>query len=207
MKIQAVLFDADGVVQRQAESFRSTLIGLLESPEADANAFLQDIFETERPSVTGQQSFEVGLETVLSRWHCRGTLQDALQAWEQLIVDETITDVIQRLRATGLYCGLATNQQSYRARYMSETLGYQTLFNATFYSCDLGYRKPDVRYFEAILETLSFPPRDILFIDDNEPNVKAAHQVGLNAALFQPGGETTDTVMHALLAHFNVPVS
>ena len=207
MDIQAVLFDADGVVQRQAESFRSILIGLLDSPQTQANAFLQAIFEAERPALIGQRNFVDDLAPILARWNCRGTLQDALSAWEQLVVDEAILEIIRRLRTASIYCGLATNQQQYRARYMSERLGYRDGFDATFYSCDLGYMKPDTRYFEALLEMLPFQSHHVLFIDDNAPNVTAAQQVGLHAALFQPGAETTGTVMRRLLAEYHVPIT
>ena len=39
----------------------------------------------------------------------------------------------------------------YRARYMSEDLGYSRLFDREFYSCDIGHKKPDAAYFLAIL--------------------------------------------------------
>ena len=184
MAIQAILFDADGVVQRQKPEFRSILTDVLGPPQDNLEAFLQDIFKTERPALTGARDFADDLAAVLLRWNCRGTVQEALRAWEQIHVDEGMITHINALRASGIYCGLATNQQSYRARYMSETLGYRTVFDREFYSCELGEMKPNPGYFQAILREMALPPDRVLFIDDHEANVLAARQVGLHASVF-----------------------
>ena len=205
MTIQAILFDADGVVQRQRMEFRSILSDVLGSGRDDFDAFLQDIFKTERPALTGQRNFVDDLGDVLLKWNCRGTVQEALRAWEQIHVDDGMLNRIKALQASGLYCGLATNQQAYRARYMSETLGYREIFDREFYSCALGYVKPDPGYFQAILEEMGIPADDVLFIDDHEPNVRAARQVGLNASLFQPESEADrQAVMQDLLAQYEL---
>ena len=205
MPIQAILFDADGVVQRQRAEFRSILSDVLGFPQDDFDVFLRDIFKAEHPALTGQRDFVEDLADVLLKWNCRGTIQDALRAWEQIHVHDDIINMIHTLRASGTYCGLATNQQPYRARYMSETLGYREVFDRQFYSCELGYMKPDTRYFQAILEEIAIPPGDVLFIDDHEPNVMAARQVGLNARVFQPEADANRrAVMQELLAQYEL---
>lgn len=205
MTIQAILFDADGVVQRQRAEFRSILSDLLGSPQDNIDAFLQDIFKPERPALTGHRNFVEDLADVLLKWNCRGTVQDALRAWEQIDVDDDMLTMINTLRVSGTYCGLATNQQQYRARYMSETLGYREVFDREFYSCVLGYMKPNTGYFQAILQKLPFPPGNVLFIDDHEPNIMAARQVGLHASAFQPAPDANrHAVLQDLLAQYEL---
>lgn len=205
MTIQAIFFDADGVVQRQRAEFRSILSDLLGSPQDNIDAFLQDIFKAERPALTGHRNFVEDLADVLLKWNCRGTVQDALRAWEQIDVDDDMLTMINTLRVSGTYCGLATNQQQYRARYMSETLGYREVFDREFYSCVLGYMKPNTGYFQAILQKLPFPPGNVLFIDDHEPNIMAARQVGLHASVFQPAPDANrHAVLQDLLAQYEL---
>jgi putative hydrolase of the HAD superfamily len=67
---------------------------------------------------------------------------------------------------------------------MAQSLGYDDLFERSFYSCELGFVKPDTRYFDAIVDALPFAPHEMLFIDDRETNVAAARTVGLRAAEF-----------------------
>ena len=73
---------------------------------------------------------------------------------------------------------------------------------------ELGVRKPDPRYFEAIVETLPFAPQDMLFIDDNEPNVKSARTLGLSAAHFvHDRSPAALPALEELLESFSVSVA
>jgi putative hydrolase of the HAD superfamily len=91
------------------------------------------------------------------------------------------------MRRRGYLCCLATNQQAYRMRRMAEGLGLRELFDHAFYSCEIGFRKPDPAYFRHILETLDLEPSATLFIDDSQPNVDTAAALGIRAAYFQGG--------------------
>lgn len=90
---------------------------------------------------------------------------------------------------------------------MSETLGYRDVFDQEFYSCELGYMKPETGYFEAIVTETALPPSDMLFIDDREVNVTAARQVGLKASVFQTDWDANrHAVLRHLLAQYDVHV-
>lgn len=41
--------------------------------------------------------------------------------------------------------------------------------------------KPDHAIFEHVIDDLGLPPREVLFVDDNEMNVAGAAQAGLSA--------------------------
>lgn len=92
--------------------------------------------------------------------------------------------VVEALRLGGTSVALATNQQAYRADFMSSELGYTNIFDHLFYSCELGLAKPGPEYFQAILQTLNQPAERVLFIDDHETNVAAARAVGLHAQVY-----------------------
>jgi hypothetical protein len=115
---------------------------------------------------------------LLDRWSCTGDVGAALQAWTAIEVDSTILEMIAMLRASGYRCYLASNQEPYRARYMSETLRYKAAFDGEFYSCTVGHAKPAPAYFRAILEALAVRAEDTLFIDDLSTNVEAAGALG-----------------------------
>lgn len=183
MPIQAVLFDADGVLQQRPQGWRDALgerLGFSGNP----SDFLADVYNAETPILDGQAEFPEVLATLLSRWNCRASLEEALRVWTMLDVDSEITDTIRTLRQNGIACHLASNQERYKARYMSEVLGYRDLFDREFYSCHIGLKKPDGGYFRAILNTLELPPDQLLFIDDRQANVDSAREVGLHAVTF-----------------------
>ncbi len=193
MPIEAILFDADGVIQRPTADRRAQWTALVGGADEAVGRFKCDIFAAERPCHDGDGDFLSALHEVLVRWNCTGSLDDALRAWTAIEVDSDIVELIAGIRASGMPCHLATNQEPYRARHMTEKLNYRAVFDRLFFSCELGCSKPDPRYFRTILDALSLPPEAVLFIDDTQPNIAAAQDLGIRAELF--GADTaTDAV-------------
>ena len=187
--IAAVLFDADGVLQRPAAKYQEALRALLGSG-VDIDGLLGDLFAAEEPSLRGQGDFPSIVDEVLARWGCADLRSDVLRIWQDIAVDQTVLQFVAELRASGTYCALATNQNAHRARSMSDRLGYAQAFDHSFYSCDLGYTKPDPRFFRAVLDVLRCAPDQVLFIDDRQENIAAARRSGMRGALFQPERST-----------------
>ena len=204
MHIEAVLFDADGVIQRPPERRRIKLEEVLGSTR-NLDEFLADIFAAELTALEGQSNFTEALSNVLSQWKCQGNLGDALDAWTMIEVDSQIADTVRTLRRVGVTCYLATNQEPYRARYMSETLGYSDLFDREFYSCRMGVAKPAGAYFRAILGAIGVPPSRVLFLDDHQVNVDSACEVGLHAAAFTL--EAGSGALYRILGEFGIHVA
>lgn len=200
--IDTVLFDADGVIQQGTSDWRGTLSSFVEPAEAEE--FILDLMASEAPTLTGKGDFRDALAEVLQRWSSTGTLEEVLQLWHQFEADPVVVGWIQQLRAAGIGCHLATNQQTYRRAIMHDERKYGDWFDQTFYSCDLGLAKPDPTYFTAILTTLDRPATSTLFIDDNEANIKGARDAGLHAELYDliEGHE----VLRDLLAKYGLNV-
>jgi putative hydrolase of the HAD superfamily len=183
MNIQAVLFDADGVIQQPTAARRSAWINLLGRSE-DLDGFLQDVFKAELPCLASQSDFSSAFAEVICRWNCSGSIDEALRAWTMIEPKNEIIEMIKILRQTGTTCCLATNQEPIRADFMSRRLGYETLFDREFYSCRMGVAKPNVEYFRRIVTELGIESQRVLFFDDREDNVEAARAAGLRAAHF-----------------------
>lgn len=202
MRIEAILFDADGVIQRRPQGWRDTL-GERLGFSGEAGDFLASAFRAEDPALEGQTDFVSTLSNLLSQWNCRATLDEALRMWTMLEVDSEIADTIWRLRQHGVSCHLASNQEPYKARYMSEVLGYSHLFEQEFYSCQLGVKQPKGAYFRAIVNALELPPNRILFIDDRPRNVDSAREVGLHASTYHL--ETGRDGLNQILEAYGLP--
>ena len=65
-------------------------------------------------------------------------------------------------------------------------LGPET-FKGQFISSEMRLLKPSREIYEATIEGIGLPAGEILFIDDNEANVMAAREAGLQARLYVPG--------------------
>jgi putative hydrolase of the HAD superfamily len=128
------------------------------------------------------------LTRLMKRWSCTVTIDAALAVWTTIEVEPGVAEIVEGLRSQGTRCFLASNQEAFKAEYMSRALGYGELFDREFYSCHVGVKKPDLAYFEAIAAEVRMPPERLLFIDHQEANVIAARQVGLVAAHFSRFG-------------------
>jgi putative hydrolase of the HAD superfamily len=199
MTIGVVLLDADGVIQRTASDWRDQFSAMLDDP-ANLDAFVADVFAAERPCLTGTVDFPTQLGEVLQRWGTRTTVEQALSVWTHIEVDHDVLGLVQTLRRSNVVCCLASNQQAYRARYMSDELGYRDRFDREFYSCCVGHAKPDPQYFAHILAQTQLPPEQALFIDDVEANVVSARQVGIPSVRF-PANAGAGVLSGHLAAH------
>lgn len=111
-------------------------------------------------------------------------------------------DLVGALRASGIRCYIASNQQTQRAAFMSTELGYASIFDGELYSCQLGAAKPGERYFELALEAIGADARSTLFIDDRPENVAGAQRVGL--ASFVYDGRSGVEVLKSRLRDFGL---
>jgi putative hydrolase of the HAD superfamily len=184
--IKAVLFDADGVVQTSA-SFVDAIRRVVNWDVADAEAFLQELWrrEEELGCLTGAGDLVVDLAGMLAE---RDMPHDAPEFYAAVLLSTIVPAgevlaLVDEVRASGVFCGLATNQVRPRLAFMVDDLGYGSRFDGIFASCDLGLRKPSREYFEAVLAAVQLPPADVLFLDDHPGNVAVARDVGLRAEL------------------------
>ena len=51
-------------------------------------------------------------------------------------------------------------------------------------SGNVGFRKPDLKIFELLLEKIQSPPENCVFVDDNLNNINAASQLGIKTIRF-----------------------
>lgn len=64
--------------------------------------------------------------------------------------------------------------------------GLGSLFEKTYYSHDLGMRKPDAEIYEYVLQDKGLAAQETVFIDDNEQNIISASEVGIQTIWVKP---------------------
>lgn len=68
---------------------------------------------------------------------------------------------------------------------MKKEMGFCSVFDQFFSSMDLGYKKPDLKFWEAIFKRLQpIEKGNILVWDDELENVHSAAAFGLHAELY-----------------------
>jgi putative hydrolase of the HAD superfamily len=189
--ISTMFIDADGVMQSTDDGWHDSLVGLLgDRGEVDGERFISAIQHAERPTMDGRTDIDEAMRRVLDEFSVVADVEAILDVWTKIQPHEDMVKAVLDLRRRGIQCVLTTNQQSRRARWMRDNLHFDEVFDEQFYSCELGFAKPDPAYFSTILDRLDLDPANVLFVDDTEVNVVGARETGIHAELFpRHGGE------------------
>jgi len=179
MSIQAVVFDADGVLVFP-DRFAEHLTREHQITQEATRAFFQGKFHD---CLLGSADLTELLPPYLKEWGWQGSPEEFMQLWFSVedAVDTRVLDTAKALRSAGFVCCLASNQEPHRAKYMQEAMGFSVYFDHLFFSGVLGVKKPEARFYEAIETALNLSGEQIAFWDDSPAHVETAKQRGWSA--------------------------
>ena len=183
-KIKAILFDADGVVTLPEEFFSQVYAKSRGLDPAPFEAF----FKTQFPAARiGKADLKELILNDPALWQWNGEVDELLGMWFQTenVRNEPLLKLIQEIRAKGVPCYLATNQEKYRGEYFENEM-FKDEFDGFFISAILGVEKPTHEFFNAVMSELKEENSDIeagevIFIDDSQSNIQAAENIGMKA--------------------------
>lgn len=183
--VEVMLWDCDGVLQHGRLDWRRHLDRVVRP------GFAHRVFTAELPALRGERSLRSVLDQLLEeerREHGEPpvTVEDLLGIWEQFDLDPDAVDLLRRVRASGVTCLLATNQQDHRVELMRRVHGYDELVDGAYWSSQMGTMKPEPAFFEHILGDLGLPPGRVGFVDDVPTNVEVARSAGIRAVHHDP---------------------
>lgn len=162
---KAVVFDADGMMIKNSVWFSKRLAKQYGVKEELILPFFQNEFQQ---CLVGQADLKEELAKYIPIWGWPGTIDELLEFWfsGEAEVDESIVGVIQDLKQKGINCYLATNNEKYRTEYMAEKLGFSKLFAKIFSSAYIGLKKPQLEFYQYIIDDLKLSKDEVLFWDD-----------------------------------------
>ncbi|MDE7004360.1 MAG: HAD family hydrolase [Oscillospiraceae bacterium] len=101
---------------------------------------------------------------------------------EYLRLYEGAAELLRLLRARGCGVWLLSNAQGLFTRWELERLGLDGLFDGVYLSSDYGCKKPDPRFFQALLQERGIDPGEAVMTgNDGVCDIKGAKAVGLAA--------------------------
>ncbi len=109
---------------------------------------------------------------------CRLTQEQFFSCWQGMLGEATDTLSYALSLTDSMDVWLASNTN----RHHLHEGGVERLlegFTGAIYSSDVGYRKPDERFFQEMLRISTASVSESLFIDDREENVIAAASLGI----------------------------
>lgn len=166
-------------------------------------ASLQQAFESAMALRNAQagQSYEcfpdIPFEQVLAQlFRDRGVMEKAdalavnaaqlfrIASIEYLRLYPHVLQALEELRAQGYRLWLLSNAQQVFTAYELRAVGLGPQFDGVFLSSDYGCRKPDLRFFRALLDTCGLDPADCLMIGNDRDTDIAGAKAASMATLY-----------------------
>ncbi|MFH1307407.1 MAG: HAD family phosphatase [archaeon] len=106
--------------------------------------------------------------------------------------NEQVVNLINQLKGKYKLMMLSDNDRTTVNILREDYKEVLELFDKTYFSYDLGVRKPNKEIFEHLLSDSGLKAEDCIFIDDKEKNINAAKKLGFEAVLFKDYPQLVD---------------
>ena len=94
--------------------------GCTHSSDGDGEVFVADLMVGRAPGLVGKGTSGTRWPRYCERWNSQATLEEVLEPWTWFEAEPVVVELIAGLRAAGIGCHLATNQQAYRRAIMQD---------------------------------------------------------------------------------------
>ena len=111
-------------------------------------------------------------------------------------------EMLDQLREKGYRLFAASNSFGHLQRSRLEHAGILEYFEDTFISMDIGYDKPDIRFFEEALRRAGLQPSEVVMIGDSmTTDILGAQAAGIDAIFFdrRGGASLLDTIKDLII--------
>lgn len=175
--LKTIFFDCDGVIVLRRQKFLEKFADEFGVPPEKLRPFFQNEFLR---CQLGKADLKQELQKYLPAWGWKKSVDELLAYWftAENLADRQIIDYIQGLRAQGIYCCLATNQEKYRFEYLYYHLALNTLFDNLFPSWRVGFFKSQREFWQSVYNFNMGNKREALTVDDNPEVIAAAKKFG-----------------------------
>jgi putative hydrolase of the HAD superfamily len=106
--------------------------------------------------------------------------------------DPDMLDWLSQLHPAGIRTGLLSNMPLDLMTYVRANCQWMENFAFKTFSAEVRLLKPDPAIYEHTLRGLGVSAEETLFVDDREPNVRAARMLGIHAIQFRSVAQLKD---------------
>ncbi len=188
-KIETLILDLGGVLidvdyDGSARAFAE--LGIGDFQELFSKAKQSDIFDRFETGDLDPAGFRKELRNTLKQDLSDGTIDRCWNAMLGTIPPERI-ELVKELRDRYTLLLLSNTNSIHVPAFLQIVLEqngiaeFRELFDGTYFSCEMGMRKPDPAIFRHVLARHSAVPERSLFIDDSPQHVEGARRAGLKA--------------------------
>jgi putative hydrolase of the HAD superfamily len=185
-----IIFDFGGVflnLMGQHSGVPKQLSEVLSIPENDAEKLWK---ENRDKLLTGKESPKQFLDRVVRGVYGNANMDEVHAKWEASDrvkkdqINWQLVDYVEQLRKSGYQLHMLTDTIDLSRKNDPIVKEIDTHFQNVFKSHEEGLKKPDKNAFINALKKIKAEPKECVFVDDYESNVKAASELGITAVQF-----------------------
>lgn len=182
--IKVILFDLDGVTVNREKYFSQRLADDYNISSEEIMKFFKNEFQT---CSLGKADLKTELKKYVKTWQWEKSIEELMDYWfksESNLNNELLQEIL-KTRERGIICGLISNNETYRKKYLLDSLLLKNYFDKFYFSCELGQAKPTEEFWQSILASLPNMKKENIFIwDDEQKVINAAQEFGLKGQLY-----------------------
>lgn len=189
MNYSAIFFDGDGVTINGDLLFSEQLA--LDFPHINAKDMTPFFTGVFRECQRGQGDIKKEVERVMRDWGWSGTVDELFVYWHTkgTQMNNSVLRFVKELASKGTYCFMTTDQDSLRGELLSTTYGQNNPFHSVFYSADIGCKKKEPAFWDAVFSRLKadgihLQRSEVLCVDDEPDNLDVINSFGIQTHLF-----------------------
>lgn len=178
-----ILLDMDGLVILKDKVFSVRISEKLRIPLEEVLPFFKNEFQS---CLVGKADLKKEIAKYISTWGWKDSVEELLKFWfdGEKDINQEIINRTSQLRKDSYKIYLATNNEKYRVDFLWNGIGSKNHFDGIFSSADLGFKKPDEKFYLKVLDLLKTQAEGIIFWDDDEENVESAKKLGMDARFY-----------------------
>lgn len=181
--MKVMLLDADGVVLKKDELFSAKFSREYKVPMETIASFFKNEYSA---CQLGEKDLKEILPVYLKDWGWDKGIDAFLEYWfEDIEINPEIETILERCKKQDIACYMASNNEHYRARAIEKKLADRLA--GYFFSADLKLKKNNPEFFHYVTEQLAVAPHEVGFTDNEEQNIEAAREFGIDAQLYREG--------------------
>ncbi|MCB9358548.1 HAD-IA family hydrolase [Candidatus Woesearchaeota archaeon] len=174
------LFDCDGVIIL-GEQFSKFYSNKYDVPIEKMLPFFTGPF---KECIIGAKDLKEELQPYLHDWNWNDGVDRFLDLWfnSEFVINEELIKFIENNNCHNKFF-MVTNNEKYRTGFLEKNMS--EYFTKIYSSSMIGEKKPNKRFYLEVLKDIGVKAEDIVYFDDEEINVEAANELGINAFLFK----------------------
>lgn len=198
-KIKAIIFDVGGVLVGAGSDFMNKRGHgvheyMVKKLGVDLDSWFDSIDTAYAKSIEGKIDGEKAVKVIASNLKVSSSKLTKLwmNAYKKIMKkNRELYKIAFLLKKSGYRIGILSDQWYLSQKaLMPKNDKDNKKFELIIVSCEVGLRKPNPKIYRLLIKKLNLKPKEILFVDNREWNLKPARKLGIKTILFKNNKQT-----------------